>query len=199
MKSKQNLLLLIVFILLLVLVAVPGISYAKGAGPSAHGNGSYQFIDPIDGETEYDEVFKLDARLVNGQVKGKVVLESGKNSDTVDYLLLKGNVDCLRVKADGKTAVISGYVTVLEYPALPELAKAGDEFWVQVQDNGRGSKADPDLKSEIFINHVFRQANENEFLNDCSVDYPLRDAGGAAIAHPYQELFLPGGNYKVTP
>ncbi len=197
MKNKYYLLLLIA--LLVVLVAVPGSTLAKGKGASAKGHGLYQFIDPIGGEDEYDETFKLNARVVNGQVKGKVTLVSGKNNENVNYLLVKGEVDCLRVKVDGKTAVISGTVTEFDYPSLPDLVDIGDEFWVQVQDNGRGRKGDPDLKSEIFINHLYRRLNEDEFLNDCSVDYPLRDAGGAEIANPYQELFLPGGNYMVMP
>ena len=199
MKIKPRFVLMIVLMLLVVLVAAPSISYAKGKGASANGHGKYQFIDPIGGVTEYDETLRLNAREVNDEVKGKLVLISGKNNENVDYLLLKGEVDCLRVKADGKTAVISGYLTKIEYPAFPELAEPGDGFWIQLQDNGQGKKGDPDLRSEIFINHFFRKANDDEFLNDCTVDYPLRDAAGDEIPHPYQALFLPGGKFKVIP
>ena len=96
--------------------------------------------------------------------------------------------------------MISGHLTKVILPAAPGFIDVGNEFWFQVQDNGNGKKGDPDLRSETWVNHLARRQNDDQFLNDCSYDYPLSDASGQKIDNPYGDLFLAGiGNFKVKP
>ncbi len=68
-----------------------------------------------------------------------------------------GDIICLNILPDGKTAIMSGVVTHVN-DDNPFGVAVGDPVWFKVQDNGEGAKAPVDTFSDYY----------SSFLSDCS-------------------------------
>jgi hypothetical protein len=112
-----------------------------GSGPSANGQGA---LVPI-GATD-NQQFAFHANTdKNGAVSGSWESHSpGQNVDT------HGDITCLTVLPDGKTAFMTGVVTQVNADN-PFGIVVGTPIWFKVQDNGEGSKAAEDLFSDYYF------------------------------------------------
>ena len=84
-----------------------------------------------------------------------------------------GNIDCLTILADGKTAIMSGIATNVDGNGFP--IAVGDRIWFKVQDNGEGANAPNDRFTDYFVGGI------------CGVNYNL------ALQQ------ITGGNIQVKP
>lgn len=108
----------------------PVVAWATGSGHMVRPDGTFRSFS-----------FTATERA-DGSVKGQAQLNSRSFDVRVHF-----DIDCLRV--DGNTAYMSGRITHVDNPAEGFVGELNR--WA-VQDNGEGSKAQPDLVSSIPAN-----------------------------------------------
>jgi hypothetical protein len=139
---------------------------APKPGPSANGQGTI-LLNYMNGEPQHFSFHALtDA---DGNVSG-----SWESKSPGQDIRTHGTITCIKVLADGKTAVLSGVVTHIVGDGYPGLT-TGTPIWFKVQDNGEGANSAGDTFTDYFFG-----------LAGC-VDY-----GGT----PYP---ITGGNIQVKP
>jgi hypothetical protein len=111
------------------------------SGPSANGQG---FVVPT-GVTE-EQQFSFHANTdKSGAVSGSWESYSpGQNTRT------HGDITCLTILPDGKTAVMSGVVTQINADN-PFGLTVGTPVWFKVQDGGEGANADADKFTDYYF------------------------------------------------
>jgi len=110
--------------------------------PSANGQGA--ILAPyMNGQVQ---TFAFHANTANnGSVSGTFESHSpGQN------IHVHGNITCLTVLPDGKTAAMGGVVTNVN-ANNPFGVTVGTKIWFRVRDNGEGANAAPDEFSDYYI------------------------------------------------
>lgn len=111
----------------------------RGSRASASGQGALR-LDYMNGRVQH---FAFHANTdANGKVSGSFESKSpGQNGRA------HGTIDCLTVLPDGKTAIMSGFVTQVigDGYVVDFGVKVGDPIWLKVQDSGEGVNAGKDL------------------------------------------------------
>lgn len=83
----------------------------------------------------------------NGNVSGSFEVKSASQD-----VRLHGNITCLRILGDNKTAFMSGTVTQRSGDGYPGFYNVGDVVYFEVQDNGEGSNSIGDKFSDVNTN-----------------------------------------------
>ena len=112
-----------------------------GSGPSANGQG---FLIPV-GSTE-NQQFSFHANTdKDGVVSGSWESHSpGQNVDT------HGEITCMTVLPDGKTAILSGVITKVNEDN-PFGVVVGSPIWFKVHDGGEGANSTGDLFTDYYF------------------------------------------------
>ena len=127
-------------ILLVALYAATAFKTLPPPGPSANGQGA------LDLGLAKIQHFSFHASTDNnGNVTGSFEVKSASQE-----LRLHGNISCLRILANNKTAFMSGVITQKTGDGFPGSYEVGDFVFFEVQDNGEGSNAAGDKFSDIF-------------------------------------------------
>jgi hypothetical protein len=79
-----------------------------------------------------------------------------------------GDITCMTILADGKTAILSGVVTQVDGNGFPGIVP-GTAIWFKVRDNGEGSNAVEDAFSDYF------PVATNSCVNFNVVLYPIEN------------------------
>jgi len=116
------------------------------------------------------EKFSFNAHVAgDGSVVGRFVVSDvypdGSSTDR-----WQGDVICLSVEADGKTARMGGIITKSTHPLAPAGMYA---IWV-VQDNGEGGNAVADKATDLVVGNPW----ENWALRRCGQSAPPPEGGG---------------------
>ncbi len=81
---------------------------------------------------------------------GGNVSGSWESSSPGQDIRTHGNITCLTILPDGKTAVMGGVITQVDGNGFPFVV-VGGSIWFKVQDNGEGSNAPEDTFSDYFF------------------------------------------------
>lgn len=145
--------------ILLVSVFVLSAYKPQNAGPSASGEGSLD-LPYMNGIAQH---FSFHANTAaDGTISGTFESRSRGQGTRVH-----GNITCMNILPDGKTAILQGIVTqTIENDFGIEV---GSLIYFKVRDNGEGSNADPDQFSDYFAPTAnFNCTNLNVALNPIS-------------------------------
>jgi hypothetical protein len=118
---------------------------ARAAGPSANGQGT--LIAGYLGDKPQHFSFHANTSP-NGNVTGSFESTAlGLDSR------VHGRIDCLNILPDGKTAIMSGVVTVVtgDIYLIDFGFNVGDQAWFKVEDNGEGANATEDRFSDVYV------------------------------------------------
>ena len=108
------------------------------AGPSANGQGGLL----LDGRVQQ---FSFHANTdKDGTVTG-----SWESNSPGQECRTHGDITCLTILPDGKTAFMSGTITQVDGVCFN--AKVGDPIWFKVQDNGEGANATEDGFTDYYF------------------------------------------------
>ena len=109
-------------------------------GPSANGQATLT-LPYLNGTQHFSFHAKTDG---SGNVTG-----SFESKSPGQDIRIHGNIDCLTILTDGKTAIMTGVVTQVVgngFPVLP-----GDRIYFKVQDNGEGANSAGDKFTDYFV------------------------------------------------
>lgn len=138
-KMKKLALILTGGIFLVSLVALTAFKILPPR-PSANGQGTLT-LPYLNGTQHFSFHAQTDA---SNNVTGSFETKSPGQD-----IRVHGNIDCLNVLADGKTAVMTGLVTQVTGEGFP--IAVGDRIWFKVQDNGEGANSPADKFSDYFV------------------------------------------------
>ncbi len=137
---KKITLVLTSFILVGGMIALTSFKTLPPPGPSANGQATLT-LPYLNGTQHFSFHAKKDG---SGNVTGSFETKSAGQD-----IRVHGNIDCLNVLTDGKTAIMTGVVTQVVGNGFP--IAAGDRIYFKVQDNGEGANATDDKFSDYFI------------------------------------------------
>ena len=145
-----------IFLACLIAVTAFKLTTAAPKVSSANGQGGLT-LDYMNGQQQQ---FSFHAtKDANGNVSG-----SWESNSPGQDIRTHGNIECLTILADGKTAVMSGVVTQVEGNGFPGVTP-GAHVWFKVQDNGEGANATEDTFSDYFFVSNTTCANFNVVLH----------------------------------
>ena len=141
---KKITLVLTSFILVAGMIAITAFKTLPPSRPSANGQGA------LDLGLAKIQHFSFHASTDNnGNVSGSFEVKSASQD-----IRLHGDISCLKVLTDGKTAFMSGVVTQRTGDGFPGFYNVGDVVFFKVQDNGEGSNAAGDKFSDVYTNGI---------------------------------------------
>ena len=148
-------------------MTAPSLARAVRSTPSASGHVEKDIMPGLPGGAF--EQFSFNAHVAgDGSVAGRFVV-SDVWSDGSSTDRWQGDVICLSVEADGKTARMGGIITKSTHPLAPAGMYA---IWV-VQDNGEGSNAVADKATDLVVGNPW----ENWALRRCGQAVPPGGGG----------------------
>jgi hypothetical protein len=126
----------------ILLVTVFAVMSFKPLPPRPSANGQATLTLPyLNGTQHFSFQAKTDG---SGNVTGSFETKSAGQD-----IRVHGNIDCLRVLPDGKTAIMTGVVTQVVGNGFP--IAVGDRVWFKVQDNGEGANAAGDKFTDYYL------------------------------------------------
>lgn len=145
------------FITIIVLVlSLLTITVASASAPRHHVSVSGKWV----GDDGSIETWGLHVQLdKDGVAKGQGEIHIWGNPDLGD-LLLHFDANCLAV--EGNTAWMGLVLTKISNPIFP----LGTDFTLQVQDNGEGVNAEPDLQSSVLPTDILPEYGLGENCED---------------------------------
>ena len=151
---KKITLVLTGFMLLAGITSLTAFKTLPPSRPSANGQGA------LDLGLAKIQHFSFHANTDNnGNVSGSFEVKSASQD-----VRLHGNISCLKVLTDGKTAFMSGVITQRSGDGFPGIYNVGDFVYFRVQDNGEGSNAADDKFSDVYPSGVSQYCGPSSIL-----------------------------------
>ena len=124
-----------------IILSITAFRHVPPNGPSANGQGGL-LLPYMNGQVQQ---FSFHANTdKDGNVSGSWESNSpGQNCRT------HGDITCLTILADGKTALMSGVITQVDGGCFG--AVVGSTIWFKVKDNGEGSNAANDRFTDYYF------------------------------------------------
>lgn len=115
--------------------------------PNSSANGQGTIFLNYEGFVPGNQHFSFHANTDNnGIVTGAFETKWGVNGR------IHGTIDCLTILPDGKTAILSGFITQLDGDGYINSGfLVGMNTWFKVKDNGEGTNSSKDLFSDVFV------------------------------------------------
>ena len=162
---KKIALILTSFILVGGIIALTSFKTLPPPGPSANGQATLT-LPYLNGTQHFSFHAKKDG---SGNVTGSFETKSPGQD-----IRVHGNIDCLNILPDGKTAIMTGVATHVTGTGFP--IAVGDRIYFKVKDNGEGGNSPSDQFTDYYL-----------FGGSCSNNFGL-------TLNP-----ITGGNIQVKP
>ncbi len=162
-KFRISAMIVVLTLVLLVLAAFVTPAQANAVVASASGNSQLEIENMFGLELIDVRVYAFQVKeLADGTVQGSYVHRS--LDDGVPFHV-SGPLTCLNVQ--GNRAWVGGFIDASSDPGL-----VGAEMWFQVQDNGEGTRGDPDWTT--LIGASFEEGSAQEYCDDApEVNFPF--------------------------